>query len=192
MIDQLKQILSSRKKRYLVNNKLRPAAVLIPLFHDGKELRILLTRRSNEVVQHKGQIAFPGGKPSKSDTSLLDTALRESLEEIGLKAEDTEIIGELDDTPTLTTDFNISPFVALIPYPYSFVKNPHEIDEILDIPLAAFMDSVHCKQGITENKSEMAADFFYECSGYIIWGATARIIRQLVTMLNPDCGDGEH
>jgi 8-oxo-dGTP pyrophosphatase MutT (NUDIX family) len=191
MKDQLKQIFSFRKKKYVTNKKLKAAAVLVPLFHDGNEYRVLLTRRSHEVFHHKGQISFPGGKPSKSDSSLLDTALRESWEEIGLQARDAEIIGELDDTPTKTTGFNISPFVALIPYPYSFVRNLHEIDEILDIPLAAFLDTAHCKQGRARNKSEMTIDFRYECNGRIIWGATARIIKQLVDTLKSTYGARE-
>jgi 8-oxo-dGTP pyrophosphatase MutT (NUDIX family) len=191
MKNQLKQVFSSRKKKYIANKKLKAAAVLVPLFYDGKEYRILLTRRSHEVFHHKGQISFPGGKPSKSDTSLLDTALRESWEEIGLQAKDAEIIGELDDTPTKTTGFNISPFVAVIPYPYSFVRNPHEIDEILDIPLASFIDTAHCKQGRARNESEMAIDFRYECNGRIIWGATARIIKQLIESLKSIYGARE-
>jgi 8-oxo-dGTP pyrophosphatase MutT (NUDIX family) len=191
MKDQLKQIFSSRKKKYVTDKKLKAAAVLVTLFHDGKEYRILLTRRSHEVFHHKGQISFPGGKPSKSDANLLDTALRESWEEIGLQAKDVELIGELDDTPTKTTGFNISPFVAFIPYPYSFVRNSHEIDEILDIPLAAFMDTAHCKQGTAINDSEQTIDFRYECNGRIIWGATARIIEQLVNTLKPTYGSRE-
>ncbi len=191
MDDQLRRILSSRRKKQLINKKLHAAAVLVPLFHDGKEYRILLTRRSHEVFHHKGQISFPGGKPSKSDASLLDTALRESWEEIGLQAKDVEIIGELDDTPTKTTGFNISPFVALIPYPYPFIRNPHEIDEILDMPLAAFLDTSRCKQGMAENNSEQTSDFRYECDGQTIWGATARIIKQLMDALKSAPGARE-
>jgi hypothetical protein len=90
-----------------------------------------------------------------------------------------------------TTGFNISPFVAVIPYPYSFVRNPHEIDEILDIPLASFIDTAHCKQGRARNESEMAIDFRYECNGRIIWGATARIIKQLIESLKSIYGARE-
>src|SRR4030042_879372 len=125
----LRQIFSSRQKKRSTDKKLNAAAVLVPLFSDGKEYHILLTKRSSTVLQHKGQISFPGGKPHKTDSSLLETALRESREEIGLQPKDAEIIGELDDTPTKTSGFIISPFVALIPYPYKFVRNPHEITE---------------------------------------------------------------
>jgi len=104
----LRQIFSFRQKKILTDKKLKAAAVLVPLFSDGKEYRLLLTKRSNDVLYHKGQISFPGGKPYKTDSSLLETALRESCEEIGLDPKDVEIIGELDDTPTTTSGFLIS------------------------------------------------------------------------------------
>jgi len=183
MDEQLKRILSSRPKKRLATGKLKAAAVLVPLFHDGREYRVLLTKRSRKVFHHKGQISFPGGKPYKTDASLLDTALRESWEEIGLQARDVEIIGELDDTPTVTSGFNITPFVALIPYPYSFTRNPQEIDEILDLPLAAFLDTSRCKQHTENNDGKPTTGYRYECDNRIIWGATARILKQIADTL---------
>ena len=106
MDDYLKHILSSRQKKTINDKGLKPAAVLVPLFYVGKELHILFTRRSNKVLYHKGQISFPGGRPHKIDPDFLHTALRESWEEIGLKSEDIQILGELDNTPTITTGFN--------------------------------------------------------------------------------------
>ncbi len=123
MNEHLKRNLSTRVKKTLTDKKLKPAAVLVPLFYDGNEFHILLTRRSENVPHHKGQISFPGGQPHKKDSDLLQTALRESWEEIGLKPEDVQVIGELDDTPTLTSGFIITPFVGIIPYPYSFKLN---------------------------------------------------------------------
>jgi 8-oxo-dGTP pyrophosphatase MutT (NUDIX family) len=184
----LRQIFSCRQKKRLTDKKLNAAAVLVPLFNDGKEYRLLLTQRSSDVLQHKGQISFPGGKPHKADSSLLETALRESWEEVGLDPKDVEIVGELDDTPTTTSGFLISPFVALIPYPYKFIRNPHEIAEILDIPLSALMDKSRFKQEYVIDNNETVITYTYEYNGRIIWGATANIIKQLLDSLQSASG----
>jgi 8-oxo-dGTP pyrophosphatase MutT (NUDIX family) len=184
----LRQIFSYRQKKRLTDKKLNAAAVLVPLFNDGKEYRLLLTQRSSDVLQHKGQISFPGGKPHKADSSLLETALRESWEEVGLDPKDVEIVGELDDTPTTTSGFLISPFVALIPYPYKFIRNPHEIAEILDIPLSALMDKSRFKQEYVIDNNETVITYTYEYNGRIIWGATANIIKQLLDSLQSASG----
>lgn len=189
MNDQLKKIFSSRQKKKLASKKLNAAAVLVPLFHDGTEYHLLLTQRSNKVLHHKGQISFPGGKPHKADAHLLDTALRESWEEIGLNPKDVEIIGELDDTPTRTSGFSISPFIALIPYPYTFTRNPHEIDDILSVPLSALMNPSNCKQKMVDDDGEPATAYIYEYNGRVIWGATASIINQLLDTLKATSGD---
>jgi 8-oxo-dGTP pyrophosphatase MutT (NUDIX family) len=183
MEKHIKRIFSLRRKKRLSDKNLKPSAVLIPLFYDGKEFRVLLTRRSNRVQHHKGQISFPGGRPLKKDSSLLETALRESWEETGLKPEDVEIIGELDDTPTRISGFLISPFVALIPYPYKFTRNPRETAEILDFPLSALMNETSFKQEFIENSKDTLPDYTYEYKGNVIWGATARIIKQLLDTL---------
>jgi 8-oxo-dGTP pyrophosphatase MutT (NUDIX family) len=188
MDNHLRHIFSSRQKKRLPIENLKVAAVLVPLFNDGKEYRILLTRRSNQVLYHKGQISFPGGKPHKNDSSLQETALRESKEEIGLAREDVEIIGELDDTETITSGFLISPFVALIPYPYKFVKNPRETTEILDIPLSALMEDSNCKQKLVNNSGTLTTICTFTYKNNKIWGATARIIKQLVDTLKSSNG----
>ncbi|MBM3183280.1 MAG: CoA pyrophosphatase, partial [Chloroflexi bacterium] len=103
MKKKLKKALSSRFKRKISDQRLVKAAVMLPLFCKDGQYHILFTRRSNEVMHHKGQISFPGGAKHGDDASLLDTALRESCEEIGLQARDVEVLGELDDAPTSTS-----------------------------------------------------------------------------------------
>jgi len=188
MHDHLRHSFSSRKKKRLTSKKLNAAAVLVPLFYDGNEYHVLLTQRSNKVFHHKGQIAFPGGKPHKADASLLDTALRESWEEVGLSPEDVEVIGELDDTATRTSGFSISPFVALIPYPYSFTRNHYEIDDILDVPLSVLTDPSNYTEQIVDDDGEPVTAFTYQHNGRIIWGATASIIKQLLDTLRSTRG----
>jgi len=152
--------------------------VLIPLFYDHGQYHVLLTERSEEVNFHKGQVCFPGGTREPSDSSLLQTALREAEEEIGLRAEDVEILGELDDSVTLTSNYVISPFVAFIPHPYPFKADGREIREIFPVPLSFFMVEANFRQDSYE----------YEYDGHIIWGATARILKQFIDLLKSESG----
>ncbi|HEX76584.1 MAG TPA: CoA pyrophosphatase [Dehalococcoidia bacterium] len=163
------------------------AAVLVPIFYKEGEYHILFTLRSNQLTYHKGQVSFPGGACSEVDSSLLDTALRESWEEIGLEAEDVEILGELDDVVT-TTGFVISPFIAFIPYPYRFKKNRNEIDEIFDMPLSVLFDKANFRQESQVIGDKAVASYFYEYGGWVIWGATARIVKQFLDVLQFESG----
>jgi 8-oxo-dGTP pyrophosphatase MutT (NUDIX family) len=176
--EQIKEILRRRKKQKITGENLKASAVLIPIFYDQGNHNILFTERSDAVVFHKGQVCFPGGTQEPSDSSLLQTALRESEEEIGLEAKDIEVLGELDDITTIVTDYVISPFVAFIPPPRSLKTNGREVKGAFSVPLSFLMDEANFKQD----------SYAYEYEGHIIWGATARILRQLVDLLRPESG----
>jgi len=180
MKEKLRQFLASRPKARLSSRGLTEAAVLVPIFCKDGEYHILFTQRSDQVQHHKGQISFPGGARSEVDASLLDTALRESWEEIGVAAKDVEILGELDDTPTTTSNFNISPFVALIPYPHEFRLNRYEIDEIFSIPVSALLHKAKKKEEYSTFGNDVSVDYSYEYEGKVIWGATAQIVQQFL------------
>lgn len=180
MKEKIRQALSSRRKEKISDKSLTKAAVLVPLFFRGGEYHILFTRRSDQVAHHKGQISFPGGARSEGDHSLLDTALRESWEEIGLETRDIEIIGELDDTPTVSSGFVISPFVASIPYPYEFKVSDYEIDEIFHVPVSALLHEAKVTRESRVVLGEVVTAYSYEYEGRVIWGATAWIVRQLL------------
>src|SRR4030042_2584599 len=180
MKEKLRQCLASRQRIGLNSIGLTEAAVLIPIFCEDGEYRILFTQRSDQVPQHKGQISFPGGARSKADTTLRDTALRESREEIGLKAKDAEIVGELDDTPTTTSGYNISPFVAFIPYPYKFTLCAYEISEIFSLPVSALLHKANRKKERYAIGGKFFVNHSYEVEGRGIWGAPARIVEQLL------------
>ena len=182
----LKQSLSSYRKKRIIDDKLASSAVLVPIFSKYNQHHILFTQRSNQVAYHKGQVSFPGGAHSEIDSSFLDTALRESWEELGLEAKDVEIIGELDDIITTTSGFIISPFVGIIPYPYEFKKNPAEIDEIFDVPLSALLDDSNFNQTDQIIDDEPITIYSYEYAGWVIWGATARIVKQLLDILSSE------
>jgi 8-oxo-dGTP pyrophosphatase MutT (NUDIX family) len=175
---QIEKILRHRKTNKITGEDLKASAVLIPLFYNQGQCHVLFTERSDEVNFHKGQVCFPGGSREPSDSSLLQTALREIEEEIGLKAKDVEILGEFDDNVTLTSNYVISPFVAFIPYPYPFKADHREIKEIFSVPLSFLMDEANFKPD----------SYTYEYEGHIIWGATARILRQFVDLLKSESG----
>ena len=175
---QIEKILRHRKKEKITGENLRAAAVLIPLFYNQGQCHVLFTQRSDEVNFHKGQVCFPGGTWEPSDSSLLQTALREIEEEISLKAKDVEILGELDDSVTLTSNYVISPFVAFIPHPYPFQADGREIKEIFSVPVSFLMDEANFKPD----------SYAYEYEGHVIWGATVRILRQFIDLLKSESG----
>lgn len=175
-----------RKKRIAAAENIKSSAVLVPLFYHEGQWHILFALRSDEVNFHKGQVCFPGGTCQSGDASLLQTALRESEEEIGLRAEDVEILGELDDTITVTSGYIISPFVAVIPYHYPFEVNHREIKQILSVPLAALMDKANFYQGqdVQTSEGETIPMYYYRYREHTVWGATARIVKHFIELLN--------
>ena len=177
---ELKKLLAQRQKQYIADADRVPSAVLIPVYENEGQYHIVFIRRTETVKTHKGQISFPGGTREINDGTLLDTAIRESTEEIGLLPEDIEILGELDDEVTTTSNYIVTPFVAMIPWPYSFVINKGEVDEIIKVPVAALMDK-DCLKPDTEflNGKEFES-YAYHYKGKVIWGATARILNKLL------------
>lgn len=164
------------------------AAVIVPLFEKTGGWHILFTKRTEKVRDHKGQICFPGGTCYEGEDLLVFTALRESFEEIGLREEDVEILGELDEVTTVTTNYTISPFVAAIPYPYEFSPNPEEVEEIIEVPLSALLDRANFREESHMREGKLHPVYFYDYKGNVIWGATARILKQLLELVS---GGGE-
>ena len=179
--EKLKEILSRWQKKRITDDKLVPAAVLLPIYYKEGEIHILFTRRTENVKTHKRQISFPGGARQEGE-SLLQTALRESTEEIGLAPDKVEILGELDDTVTLVSNYIVSPFVGLIPWPYDFKVDGWETDEIIEAPIPALLDdeSWHHKTEVIAGREVTAYSYHYR--GDVIWGATARILHQFLEL----------
>ena len=183
MKEKIRRILSQRIKRTISDEGLKKAAVLIPLYEKDENCYIILTKRTELLNDHKGQISFPGGASQTEDKSLRDTALRESWEEVGLDPDDVEILGELDDELTYVTNFVVTPFVAFIPYPYEFNINPKEVEEIIEIPLAALMDRGVFKEEIEVKEGRVISAYIYKYNDKIIWGATARILKHFLGLV---------
>jgi len=163
----------------------RQAAVLMPLFLHANEYHVVFTKRTDTLKHHKGQIAFPGGAFEPADGDLLATALRESYEEVGLQPSHVSLLGRLDDLATFSTNYTISPFVGLIPYPYPFRPNPLEVAVIFDVPLAVLADPRVGRCYIRgRDDGATIEDYEYHIDGHVIWGATARIVRHFLALMN--------
>jgi 8-oxo-dGTP pyrophosphatase MutT (NUDIX family) len=160
------------------------AAVLIPLFQTPSEYRILFTKRADSVEAHKGQISFPGGRIEEEDGSPLETALREAEEEIGLSRKDVTVLGQMDDARTVSSNYLVHPFVGLIPYPYEFKTSALEVKELLEVPFELFL-SGDSAGGDTPVVYEGGTYYgvAYRYQGEVIWGATARIMQNLVNLV---------
>lgn len=178
MKERLKQVLAQREKRHITNPGRIPAAVLVPIYEKDGQYHILFIKRTEWVEKHKGEISFPGGTHESRDKTLLDTALRESAEEISLKPEDVEVLGELDDVVSVKTNYRISPFLAFIPCPYEFKVDGRETEEIIEAPVLELMDIGSSREEV--RGSETVTVYQYNYQGRVIWGATARILNQFL------------
>jgi 8-oxo-dGTP pyrophosphatase MutT (NUDIX family) len=187
---KIRAILAARTPRPVPDDGSRPASVLVPLFaHEGR-WRLLFTRRTETLAAHRGQISFPGGRRDPEDETALVTALRESEEEIGLRREHVQVLGQLDEMLTVVTGYRIWPYVGVIPYPYAFVPNPHEIAQIIPLPLEDFYDPA-CLE-VQERPVPDGRVFhvhYYHLGAHTVWGATARIVHDFLELIRPAvCG----
>lgn len=178
--DGIAEALRSQVPRRADRPDFRQAAVLLPLYQSGVGPHLILTKRTEEVPTHKGQIAFPGGGFEEGDGDLLATALRETQEEIGLEPGAVEIIGTLDDTVTVTSRHVVRPFVGFVPHPYSYRLDPFEIERLIHLPILPLLSGAPFREEIWERDGQPVVVYFYEYDGDTIWGLTARILKQFM------------
>lgn len=182
-IDLARELLRDYRPRSVEAPDARLAAVLVLLEHDRGEDRVVLTRRTDTVEHHKGQISFPGGGVHDADADLSVTALRETWEEIGVKPEEIEIIGRLDDMVT-TSNFLVTPYVGVLKRaPYEFVSSELEVAEILEPPLSHLLDDASLTMETRELRGEVRLLPAYVWEQHRIWGATARMLQELLELL---------
>jgi 8-oxo-dGTP pyrophosphatase MutT (NUDIX family) len=181
IIAGLKQVLAGRTNKTIVDNNRRPSAVLIPLYYQDEQFHILFTKRTELVHHHKGEISFPGGGFHISDGSLLQTALRESQEEIGLNPDDVEVLGGLDEIITRGSPFIITPFVGVFAAGYHFKTSTFEIAEIITVPVSDLLRPEFLEESQeTFPDGQVFAAYVYKYGRYGIIGATARILKQFL------------
>ena len=190
MEKRIAKSLAWRQCKLIKDENLVPSAVLVLLFQKDGVDHVLLTKRSDKVEYHKGEISFPGGRADPQDSDLLETALREAAEEIGLVPGDVKILGRLDDISTATTGFIVTPYVGLIGYPYPFRINANEIAELVFVPLQALAKACHIEAREAPWEEPKAAGCHFRYGDYIVWGATARILKQFLDITIPTTDPG--
>jgi 8-oxo-dGTP pyrophosphatase MutT (NUDIX family) len=157
------------------------AAVLVPLHLGNGALHAVFTKRREDLRRHPGEISFPGGRRDAEDADLLATALREAEEEIGLAADEVEVLGALQPTPTIATSYAVYPFVGLIEPGRAWSLSPREVARVLELPLhelqAGYGRRRLLRQGLPIRTET------YVVGDDLIWGATARMLADLIERL---------
>lgn len=169
---------------------LRPASVLVPVIRRREGLRVLLTRRSETLRSHKGQISFPGGRREPTDASAAAAALREAEEEVGLPAPAIEVVGYLDDYPTLTR-YLVTPVVAMVEDVAEVRPCAREVAEIFEVPLAFLLDLGNFERKILSREGVNVPFFELNYGAYRIWGATAGMLWNLAGKVSEVAADEE-
>ncbi len=157
---------------------LRPAAVLVGLVERGQGTQVVLTRRTEALRHHAGQIAFPGGRIESGDRDPVAAALREAQEEIGLAAEQATTLGYLDPFVTIT-GFHVYPVVASVAPQFSARPDPGEVDEVFELPLDFLMDPANARELRVDYRGQARTVVEFVVDSYRVWGATAAMLVNL-------------
>ncbi len=154
------------------------AAVLVPLFGHPRDPGLVFTERRHDLRRHAGEISFPGGRQDQPDEPLLSTALREAEEEIGLVPAEVEVVGALPPVGTFVTNYKVHPFVGLIDSRLSFDPNPTEVETVLAFSVAELREGFAMRRLVRRGVPIRTPTYVVE--GHLIWGATARILGELL------------
>ena len=179
----LKRALAKRGVERANGTGLMPSAVMVLLYPKGGEYCILLNKRSEQVEHHKGEISFPGGARDPEDRDSLETALRETEEEMGINRGDITVIGEMDEVVT-RSNFLINVFTGTIKYPYPFKPSAIEIAEVLEFPVSALIDPANRRTETRWDDGHPATSYSYVHQEHVVFGATARILQSCIDILD--------
>jgi len=189
-LQQIAAQLAEFPARPIRQEDLRPAAVLVPLFLRNGEPWVLLTRRTEQLKKHAGEIAFPGGAREPQDQDFWQTALRETEEEVGIRAEDVRLLGQLDDFYSVF-GYHVRVCVGSYPDRYPYRIDANEIAEVIELPLARLRDPRIYHQEDWQHKGRLFPVDFYQLDGHSIWGMTAAILKQLLERVEPLFAEAE-
>jgi 8-oxo-dGTP pyrophosphatase MutT (NUDIX family) len=160
------------------------SAVLCPLYLSDGELYAVFTRRRDDLRRHAGEISFPGGRQDDDEPDLRTTALREAEEEIGLAPDDVELLGALQPTPTIATNYAVYPFVGLIEPGRTWRPSAAEVAAVLELPLRRLREG-YARRRLLRRGVPFRTDV-YCVDEHLIWGATARIVADLLARVPAD------
>jgi 8-oxo-dGTP pyrophosphatase MutT (NUDIX family) len=180
----LPEISDEHLQRIRSSGESTPASVLMPIVVHEQGLSLLLTQRTEHLTDHGGQVSLPGGRVEPEDTSAIETALRETEEEVGLDRRHVEVIGILPDYFT-GTGYRVTPVVGLVHPPFDLRADPHEVAEIFEVPLAFLMDGMNHQRRTFVFPNGAGRRTFYAMpyEKFFIWGATAAMLRNLFHFL---------
>jgi len=181
-LDFVKQALDRRVNHTVSDPTLMPAAVMLLLYPKDGDYYILLNKRSQGVEHHKGEISFPGGARDPEDRDFLDTALRETEEEMGISRDDVTVLGQLDDVVT-RSKFGVRVFIGTIPYPYDFQPSPVEIAEVIEAPISALVNPVNLRYDTRLLDGQLSIVCSYAYNEHLVFGATAKILQQFLEIV---------
>jgi 8-oxo-dGTP pyrophosphatase MutT (NUDIX family) len=174
-------ILARHRPQHIPKGRLRPAAVLLPIYQRAGEETILFTRRTDHLEHHSGEISFPGGARHPGDPDLAATALRETEEEMGIARGDVELLGRLDDFYSVH-GYHVVPYVGTFAWPYPFRVNAEEIAEVIELPVARLRDPAIFHSEDWQHRGRVHPVHFFLIDGYQIWGLTAAILKQFLEL----------
>ncbi len=178
-LDDIKKRLTAYRVREIKSEDLRPASVFMLFMLKEEKPHILLTKRTEKVKDHKGQISFPGGAYDEEDNSLLATAYRETFEEVGITESQIEYIGRFDDYISIS-GYRVSTYIGSVRFPVEYDLNEHEIDEHIEVPFALFSNLEYDRVEKYYFDGSDHTVYYYLYQGHEIWGLTARIITDFV------------
>lgn len=181
-IDQIAGVLDKYQPQRVEVHGVYSAAVMILTVNRQDIPHIIFTKRTNTVETHKGQISFPGGVHEPKDKNLLETAKRETFEEIGIQPNLIENLGQLDDFFTVT-DYIVSPFAGYVNSDFEYEINTHEVAQILEVPLSIFLNADDFEVKKWNHQGTNYDVFFYHYQDQVIWGATAYILNRFIDMV---------
>jgi len=168
---------------YRFQGRFAPAAVLVPLVRRKEGLTVLLTQRTDHLPKHAGQVSFPGGKSEPHDASAVETALRETEEEVGLDRRLVEVVGQLDVYET-RSGFEVTPVVGLVDPGFSLKPDPYEVADVFEVPLSFILDPANHRRDSRELEGLTRVFYVLPYPNRYIWGATAGILVNLYEVLS--------
>jgi 8-oxo-dGTP pyrophosphatase MutT (NUDIX family) len=181
IVNKITAALKSRSPELITGNGHKPAAVLIPIQERQDGDYLVLTKRGDDLPTHKGQIAFPGGRVHPGDSDLIQTALRETHEEIGIAPEHVRVLGRLDEF-TAGYGIVVTPIVGVIPAQYRFQLDITETAAVASVPIRSLMEPANYVKNAHLSPGGHPSYHFYINNGWDVWGVTARILLQFLEL----------